>query len=117
VPLEGSGQLDWIQRGRRKEEPGEGPPGGWARISTVQTGGWAKYRPLRGLAMVHRFMQKGGHPGDKNRQSHWFDVPEGYALGCLVLGEGAQRRVYIVTTDAPAEYAWINDRWPLLEEL
>lgn len=46
-----------------------------------------------------------GHPGDKNKQSHWFDVPEGYALECLVLEEGEQRRVYIVTTDAPAEYA------------
>ena len=32
----------------------------------------------------------------------------------LVIGEGEQRRVYIVTTDAPAEYAWIHDRWPLL---
>lgn len=46
-----------------------------------------------------------------------FDVPEGYALECLVLGEGEQRQVYIVTTDAPAEYACIHDRWPLLEEL
>ncbi len=103
VLLEGSGQLDWIQWGRRKEEPGEGPPGGWARLSTVKAGGWARYRPQRGLAMAHRFTEKDGHPGDKNRQSHWFDVPEGYALECLVLGEGEQRRAYIVTTDSPAE--------------
>lgn len=53
--------------------------------------------------MAHRFTEKDGHPGDKNRQSHWFDVPEGYALECLVLGEGEQRRAYIVTTDSPAE--------------
>ena len=64
--------------------------------------------------MVQRFMEKDGHPGDKNRQSHWFDVPEGSALECLVIGEGEQRRVHIVTTNAPAEYTWIHDRWPLL---
>jgi len=23
-------------------------------------------------------------------------------------------RVYIVTTDTPAEYAWVHDRWPRL---
>ncbi|MFI9673115.1 hypothetical protein PA6566_01178 [Pseudomonas aeruginosa] len=67
--------------------------------------------------MVQRFMEKDGQPGDKNRQSHWFDVPDGTALECLVLGENVQRRVYIVTTNAPSEYAWIHDRWPLLKRL
>lgn len=116
VLLQDGGQLDWIQWGRRKEEPGDGPPGGWARLSTVQAGGWVRHRPQRGLAMVQRFMEEDGYPGDKNRQSHWFDVPEGYALECLVVGEGDQRRVYVETTDAPAEYAWLHDRWPLLQK-
>lgn len=80
----------------------------------MQSGGWARFRPQRGLAMVQRFMEKDGRPGDKNRQSHWFDVPEGHALECLVIGEGEHRQVYVVTTDSPAEYAWVHDRWPLL---
>lgn len=54
-------------------------------------------------------MEKDGHPGDKSRQSHWFDVPEGYALECLVLGKDEERREYIVTIDAPAKYAWNHD--------
>jgi len=45
--------------------------------------------------MVQRFMEKEG----------------------LVIGEGEQRRAYIVTTDPPAEYAWIHDQWPLLTQL
>ena len=64
--------------------------------------------------MVLRLMEKDGHQGDKSRQSHWFGVSEGYALECLVIGEGEHRRVYIVTTYPPAEYAWVHDRWPLL---
>ncbi|BFN27523.1 hypothetical protein PSCT_04515 [Pseudomonas sp. SCT] len=114
VLLEESGQLDWIHWGRRKEELGTGPQGGWARLSTVQSGGWEKYMPRRGFGMVQRYMEKEGRPGEKNRLSHWFDVPEGYALECLVIGEGEQRRVYVVTTAPPAEYEWIHDRWPLL---
>lgn len=113
VLLDGSGQIDWIQWGRRKEESGDGPPGGWARLSTMQSGGWAKYRPRRGLAMVQRFMEKDGHPGERNRQSYWFDLPEGYALECLVIEDRGVMRVYVVTTEPPTEYAWIHDRWPL----
>ena len=114
VLLEDTGQLDWIHWGRRKEEAGSGPQGGWARLSTVAAGGWAKHKPPRGFGMVQRFMEKEGQPGDKNRPSHWFDVPEGYALECLVIGEGEQQRVYVVTTDPPEEYAWIHDRWPVI---
>ena len=114
VLLEGSDQLDWIQWGRREGELGAGPQGGWARLSTVEAGGWVKYQPHRGLGIVQRFMEKEGQPGDKNRPSHWFDVPEGQALECLVIGEGEKRRVYVVTTEPPAEDTWIHDRWPLL---
>ena len=114
VLLEDSGQLDWITWGRRTEQPGYGPPGGWAKLSTVQAGGWAKYHPRRGFVMAQRFMEKEGRPGERDRASHWFDVPEGHALECLVIGEGEQRRVYVVTTEPPAEDAWIHDRWPLI---
>lgn len=115
--LEESGQLDWIHWGRRQGGSGIGPQGGRARINTVQAGGWRKYRPQRGLGMVQRFMEKEGKPGEKNRPSHWFDIPEGSALECLVIGENDERRVYVVTTDPPTEYAWIHDWWPLITQL
>lgn len=114
VLLEDSGQLDWICWGRRDNEPSHEPRGGWARLESIQAGMWAKYHPRRGFGLVQRFMEKEGQPGDKNRPSHWFDVAEGCGLECLVLGEGENRRVYVVTTDPPPEYAWIHDRWPLI---
>lgn len=113
--LDESGQLDWISRGRRREELGTGPQGGWARSSTIAACGWDKYRPRRGYGLVQRFMEKEGSPGEKRkRPSHWFDVPAGQALDCLIIGEGDQRRVYVVTTEPPEEFSWIHDRWPVL---
>lgn len=67
--------------------------------------------------MAQRFMEKEGRPGEKNRISRWFDAPEGYALECLVIGEGEQRQGYFVTTPPPAEHSWIHDRWPLFTAL
>ncbi|MTZ12799.1 hypothetical protein GNE00_03530 [Pseudomonas sp. JL972] len=51
---------------------------------------------------------------DAERKSHWFDVEPGFALDCLVLGEGEQRRVYVITSSPPEEFAWIHDRWPAM---
>jgi hypothetical protein len=106
------GQIDWIHWGRRREEIGGSPRGGWAKLESIHTGVWKKHHPQRALAMVQRLMEKEGHVGDKHRPSHWFNVPEGYALECLVIGEEDQRRVYVVTTEPPEEYAWVHDRWP-----
>ncbi|MBB2496482.1 hypothetical protein [Aquipseudomonas ullengensis] len=117
VLLEEGGQLDWITWGRRKEQPGSGPQGGWAQPSTLKAGDWARYSPRRGFVMVQRFMEKEGKFGEKNRQSHWLNVPDGYALECLVLGEGDARQAYIGTTGAPEEHKWIHDRWPVLARI
>ncbi|RMH92748.1 hypothetical protein EA797_04410 [Stutzerimonas zhaodongensis] len=54
---------------------------------------------------------------DASRMSHWFEMQEGFALDCLVLREGDQRRVYVVTSTPPEEFSWIHDRWPLVAAL
>ncbi|WP_218571756.1 hypothetical protein [Stutzerimonas degradans] len=109
VMLEGGESLGWVKWGRRREEAGQGPQGGWARLETVERGGWAKYQPIKAYGLVQRFMEK-----DAERKSHWFDVEPGFALDCLVLGEGEQRRVYVITSSPPEEFAWIHDRWPAM---
>lgn len=62
--------------------------------------------------MIDRYMEK-----DADRKSHWFDMQPGYGLDCLVLGEGEDRRVYVVTSTPPEAYAWIHDRWPMVRSL
>jgi len=117
VLLEDSWQLDWIMWARRREQPGFGPKGGWPRLSTVQAGGWTMCHPRYAFGLVQRFMEKEGRPGEKSRIPRWFDVPEGYALECLVIGEGEQRRGYVMTKTPPAEHAQIHSRWPVLASL
>jgi len=51
---------------------------------------------------------------DAERVSHWFNVDNGCALECLVIGKDDERRVYVVTTTPPQEFAWVHDRWPLI---
>ncbi|MDB6446370.1 hypothetical protein PII47_23530 [Pseudomonas sp. 21TX0197] len=112
VVLEDGTDLGWVRWGRRREEKGTGPSGGWAKLETVERGGWEKYHPQRALGLVQRYMEKDGE-----RVSHWFDMNEGFGLECLVLGEDENRRVYVVTTSPPADYAWIHDRWPMIGRL
>ena len=109
VVLVDGGELGWVRWGKREGESGIGPRGGWAKLETIERGGWDKYRPRPALGLVDRFMEKDGQ-----RTSHWFDVPNGYALRCLVMGEGDDQRVFVVTSRPPEEYAWVHDRWPQL---
>lgn len=112
VILEDGTDLGWVHWGRRKEQLGTGPQGGWAKLETVERGGWEKYHPQRAVGLVNRFMEK-----DAERVSHWFDLEDGYGLDCLVIGDAEDRRVYVVTSAPPAEYEWVHDRWPKVAQL
>ena len=51
---------------------------------------------------------------DEAKVSHWFDLQDGQVIEGLMIGDSEQQRVYVITTDAPHELAWVHDRWPLL---
>lgn len=114
IPVLGEGgeDLGWVRWGRRKGEPGTSPQGGWAKLETIERGGWERYKPQRVLGVVMRYMEK-----DAERTSHWFDVEPGHALQCLLVGQGDDRRLYVVTSSPPPEYAWIHDRWPMTSQI
>jgi putative SOS response-associated peptidase YedK len=85
---------------------------GGAKLETVERGGWEKYHPQRVFGFIQRYMEK-----DAERTSHWFDLEPSFALDCLLIGEGDAQCLYIVTTAAPPEFAWIHDRWPLVRPI
>ena len=93
VALDDGTDLGWARWGQRQEQPGSGPQRGWTKLETIERGGWRKYQPQSGLALVSRFMEK-----DANPTSHWFDLADGQGLECLVIGEPDDRRACIVTT-------------------
>ncbi|MEL7937696.1 hypothetical protein [Pseudomonas delhiensis] len=111
LPVMIEGMLEWLPWGRRREQAGHGPAGGWARAESITEGRWAKYHPIEALIPAERFMEK-----DEDNSSHWFERDGGGELliSALVIGDVDDRRVYIVTGTPPDEYAWVHDRWPML---
>lgn len=111
LPVLGSegSEAVWVPWGRRREQAGKGPAGGWARLSSIEEGRWEKYGPTRVRIPAQRFMEK-----DEAKISHWFDLAEGQVIEGLAIGEGEQQLVYVITTEAPQDCSWVHDRWPLI---
>lgn len=92
--------------GRRKEQVGKLPAGGWARLDSIYAGRWEKFFPVSVKIPVSQFMEK-----DIEDVSHWFDITKGKWIQGLVAREGVEQRVYIVTV-VPEMPQSIHDRWP-----
>jgi len=97
--------LPW---GRRDEQPGALPPGGWARLDSIEQGRWDRYEPKPVRLAVEEFMEK-----DRTGRACWYPLEPGQWLQGLVAMLGEERRVYVVT-QAPADAARraIHARWP-----
>lgn len=106
--LQADGSVEWITWGRRKEQPGHLPATGWARDDSIAVGKWARYHPQQVRVVAERFMEK-----DEAKQSHWFDLAEGQTIEALLLQQGEERRVYVVTTTAPSN-SRVHERWPAI---
>ncbi|MEJ2213389.1 MAG: hypothetical protein P8Y20_04830 [Gammaproteobacteria bacterium] len=101
--------LNKMTWGRRREEKGALPLGGWARHESILKGVWEKYQPIPVKIAVDAFMEK-----DNQKTSHWFDLAEGEYIQGLVANSGDEQRVYVVTVE-PDDKS-IHDRWPRIVE-
>ncbi len=95
--------LPW---GRRKQQAGSLPPGGWARLDSIYAGRWDRYFPQPVKIIVSQFMEK-----DVEGVSHWFDVTPGKWIQGLIARHEHEQRIYVVTVEPEAENA-IHQRWP-----
>lgn len=101
-----SGGVEILTWGRRKEDQGLLPPGGWARLDSIRAGRWDKWFPVPVKLPVTRFMEK-----DTHGKSHWFDITGGHWIQGLVARDADERRVYVVTIKPELPDA-VHDRWP-----
>ncbi len=103
-----SGDVELVTWGRRKEETGQLPQTGWAKIESIEDRKWDRYNPHPVKIPVDSYMEK-----DKQGLSYWFDLDPGHFIQGLLAQLNDERRIYVVTT-VPAEpkYAVIHDRWP-----
>jgi hypothetical protein len=107
VALKGGGH-ELVTWGRRKEEPGKLPPGGWARLDSIKAGKWDKYIPTPVHFGVAAFMEK-----DNYGVSRWYLVNGIYWMQGLLAWDGKERRVYVVTVEPELEeQRKHHERWP-----
>lgn len=95
--------LPW---GRRKEQKGNLPLGGWARLDSIYQGRWDKWFPVPVKLPLKQFMEK-----DIEGNSHWFDLTSGQFIQGLIARDKYEQRVYVVTVTPEMDNA-VHDRWP-----
>lgn len=93
--------------GRRQDQPGKLPMGGWARLESVYGGIWDKYFAKPVKIPVLAFMEK-----DLEGRSHWYDLQKGQYIQGLIARDGNERRLYVVTIEPEPEDMQIHSRWP-----
>lgn len=95
--------LPW---GRRKQQPGNLPLGGWARLDSVYSGRWDRWFPKPVKIPLLSFMER-----DIEGISHWFDITPGHWIQGLLAQERNEIRIYVVTIEPEMESA-LHERWP-----
>ena len=100
------GDLILLPWGRRKEQAGVLPLGGWARLDSIYAGRWDKWFPVPVKLPIKSFMEK-----DIEGNTHWYDITRGKYLQGLVAREKQEQRIYVVTVEPEMPDA-VHDRWP-----
>jgi len=101
-----TGDIKTLAWGRRREQAGMLPLGGWARLDSIYAGRWDRWFPVAVKIPVKSFMEK-----DLEGHSHWFDLTRGQWIQGLVARYQQERRVYVVTIEPELPEA-VHDRWP-----
>jgi hypothetical protein len=101
-----SGGVALLVWGRRHEQAGQLPLGGWARLDSIYAGHWDRWMPVPVKLSLKSFMER-----DFEGHSHWYDLTRGQWIQGLVARARYERRVYVVTLrpelpDTP------HERWP-----
>jgi len=100
----------WLPWGRRKEQPGGWPVGGWAREESLDKDYWKRWHPEQVIVYPLRWMEK-----DRTRASRWFELKEGHGLLCLRLDAAPGTPLYVVTRPADGVYQEeVHERRPVV---
>ena len=101
-----NGDIELLAWGRRREQAGSLPAGGWARLDSIYAGRWDRWFPVPVKVPVKSFMEK-----DLEGHSHWYDLTKGQWIQGLVARYEHERRIYVVTVEPELAEA-VHDRWP-----
>lgn len=101
-----TGDATLLPWGRRRQQAGDLPLGGWARLESIYGGRWDRWFPVPVKLPIHGFMEK-----DMEGHECWYSLIKGQWIQGLVARSGYEQRLYVVTVEPELEDA-IHDRWP-----
>lgn len=100
------GTVNWLPWGRRIDQAGNLPLGGWARLERIQQGAWNAYFPQPVKIPAHAFMEK-----NFEGNGAWYPLVKGQCIQGLVARYDSELRIYVVTITPMREDA-VHERWP-----
>ncbi len=95
--------LPW---GRRRNESGALPFGGWAHLDAIRIGRWDCWQPRPVRLPLCAFVET-----DIQGKDYWFELNSGQWIQGLVARDGKEQRVYVVTITPEMPEA-LHHRWP-----
>ena len=103
-----SGGTLWLPWGEPYgRERGAWVPGPCARLDSIHSGKWDRFRPVAVKIAVERYMER-----NARNAPYWARLRAGEYLQGLVATVGDEKRVYVVTVETPAPYRHVSERWP-----
>lgn len=103
------GSVEWLLWGQRHGVPGDFVQGPCARLESVREGRWNRYAPRPVKIPLTRFMER-----DQRNRPCWVAVAPDQCLQGLIAHHGDDRRIYVVTVDAPPDSPHGQPRQPRL---
>ncbi len=105
-----AGNIRWLRWGNNLEEKEDGFfIGGWARQVSLDQGKWDELKPEPVDLVVDEFLSR-----DAKRKAHWIDIPDSHVIKGIIATRHDERRIYVITTQAPEEFAGTDECWPLI---
>ena len=102
------GTFELIQWGRRENESGVLPLGGWAKKIQLEQGQWDRFFPTSVKIMGSEFLEIDPQTG----AGSWYSITPGQYIHGVIMRDQKEFRCYLVTVEADKTFA--NQHWPQL---
>lgn len=102
-----SGEVLWLRWGERHGIASPWVAGPCARLDSIRSGKWDRFRPVPVKLPVQRYMER-----NASNKPYWAKLQPGEYVQGLVATIGEEQRVYVVTDETPPAYRHVSDRWP-----
>ena len=106
------GSLKWVRWGERHGVQSPFFQGPCARLESIKERKWNRFNPRSVKIVMDRYMER-----DQKNKPYWVKAPEGAVLQGLLATWGDEQRIYVVTTEATAEFREVQPRRPRILEM